>query len=86
MDRLVAKVARILRQSFPGAEVELQRKDAESKLSGDLIWRGFSGKDQLSRQRKLWKALHEHLSAEDEAKVSLILTLTPRELAVIQEG
>ncbi|HEV8605901.1 MAG TPA: hypothetical protein VGQ99_11070 [Tepidisphaeraceae bacterium] len=86
MDRTLKKVRTILREAFPSAEIAIDRPESDSKIGGVVIWKGFSGKDELSRQLRLWKELRAKLSIDEQAQVTAILTFTPKEHLVMQEG
>ena len=85
MDDLVTKTTELLRAEFPGSDVEIETWKASDRLSGSLTWKGFLGKDQVKRQRKVWKALRAHLSPDEWARIAAIFTFTPAEMAVMRE-
>lgn len=73
------RLTRVLREAFPGATVRLDKVSSSDKVSGFLVWNGFGGVDQIDRQSRLWQILRARLSAEEQMKISAVLTLTPSE-------
>ncbi|MDO8587380.1 MAG: hypothetical protein Q7T82_10095 [Armatimonadota bacterium] len=72
------KVMDILRESFPGIELDIDVLP-DGRISGSVVWEGFTGLDQVDRQDKLRSVLREKLGA-DAQQVGVLLTYTPDEL------
>lgn len=85
MEKLVQKVNTILEASFPGIEIAVVVKRGIKRITGFVIWSGFSGQPQLERQHQLWKVLKANLSQEEELTLGTILTVTPQEVAAMEE-
>jgi len=47
------------------------------------VWDGFAEKTQLERQDLLWGALKDSLSEDEQAQISLLMTVTEEELDLI---
>ena len=76
---LRSKLRRVLAQSFPKARLQIDHSRSVDKYSGMILWDGFEGQDQVDRQSRLWEAIRARLSAEEQQRISAILTLTPTE-------
>lgn len=85
MATLKDKVDALVTTYLPGATTELEEIPLLEKLSGQVVWEGFSGKLQRDRQRELWSVLRNNLSPQEELALSAILTLTPEEDRTFQE-
>ena len=85
MEELIKRLRQLLERVFPGATVELEVA-APEKVGGFLIWNGFDQVDQVERQRRLWTAIRDELSREDQLRITAILTLTPDERSVPSES
>ncbi len=85
MEEIVEKVNAALEAAFPGIEVALVAKKSVTRIGGFVIWSGFSGVSQLERQSRLWKVLKAKLSQDEELKLGTILTITPQEVAAMDE-
>ena len=81
---LGGQVVSILREHFPGAEVDADRYYGAERVSGHIRWAGFEGMEPLLRQRFIFKALRESLGPEARG-VSIILAYTPREWELMGE-
>ncbi len=81
MDALIRKLDDTIRAAFAGADVSLEVAPAISKIGGAVVWDGFEPLGQLDRQRRLWSALRDALSDDEQFQVTAILTLTPTEVA-----
>jgi hypothetical protein len=80
----IRKLGRLLRSAFPGALVRrLGRPPGGDRIGGVLVWGGFEGLDQIDRQRELWAVLRRDLTPEEQAQISLLMTVTPREFELI---
>ena len=86
MEKLRQKVLDLLKSEFSGSEVQLDEPKEDERIFGYLIWDGFAELDQLDRQRQVWNLLRRELDREDQRSVLAILTVTPDELGVMQEG
>lgn len=81
---LRSKLKNIARTAFPGAKLRLQSSSPGSRrLAGFLIWNGFDTSDQIDRQERLWKVLDKRLTSDERSKITVILTMTPDEVAVV---
>jgi hypothetical protein len=85
MVSLKKKLKEILETEFDGATFEPE-KAMPNKIAGFLIWGPFQGKEQIKRQRDLWKVLEEKLTTDELSRVSTILTLTPEEMPLPQSA
>ena len=85
MERLKRELERWLPEQFPGAEVSLELGRPGAKLSGILSWKGFDGLEPIDRQLMLRHALRDHLSREDQVRISIIIALSPAEYSVQRE-
>jgi acid stress-induced BolA-like protein IbaG/YrbA len=85
MEDFLQVVADLLQKHFPGSQLEIERASGD-RVGGFLIWGGFSGVEQIERQRAVWKVLRQSLSASDQLRVAAILTLTPEEMAMARAG
>ena len=52
-------------------------------MSGQIVWRGFEGREQIERQRDVYNVLRDEL-AEQEQGISIILAYTPHEVEAMQ--
>ena len=87
MEQLTLKELReLLEVRFPGVELELEYVKPSKKIFGSVVWRGFVGKDQVKRQRMVWKVLEERVSRGKQLQVSALLTFTPEESTAIHKG
>jgi stress-induced morphogen len=83
--QLKDKIREILAASFPGIVIdELEKPSAEGRLTGVLVWKGFEGKEQVERQKQVWDVLRSELTKKEQGSISMIITLTPRELKSIR--
>ena len=85
MGNLKEKVATVLKESFEGAEPELEINESADKLGGFLIWEDFEGEPQIDRQKQVWTVLRSRLDREEQRKISAILTVSPAEMAVMRD-
>ena len=85
MERLKAVLEDWLPQQLLGARVEIDPLRRGYKISGIVIWQGFDGLEPIDRYTLLWKHLRAHLNRKDQARISMIITLTPAEYAVLRE-
>jgi hypothetical protein len=84
MDDLSERLTDQLQQSFPSAEISFDPVYAP-KLGGLLVWQGFDNLEQLARQHHLWSVLRAHLSPDEQLRITAILTMTPAEMAIMNE-
>ncbi|HEY8666404.1 MAG TPA: hypothetical protein VIL86_07050 [Tepidisphaeraceae bacterium] len=77
---LIDDLRRTLREHFPDATIKLAHYG--DRIGGSLVWHGFQDEAQIDRQLRLRKAVTS-LPAQEQLKVSFILTLTPNEHASI---
>ncbi|MFB3894146.1 MAG: hypothetical protein ACE15C_19250 [Phycisphaerae bacterium] len=82
---LKAKVRKILKDNLPGINIDdLGPGGLSGKIGGVLVWKQFEGLDQVDRQEKVWNLLRQHLSMDEQSRLSLMITLTPDELKSIR--
>lgn len=81
-EALKKKLLQLLVEKFADAKIEDLQVTA-GRVGGVLIWSGFKEMAQVDRQQELWKILRSNLDREEQLKISLIITLTPTELAAI---
>lgn len=74
------RVRELIAEHFAGAEIRLE-DDNPTRCVGMMVWTGFSGVEQVDRQRRLAAVLREGLRPEDLVNVGVILTMTPDEIA-----
>jgi hypothetical protein len=85
MEDFIQKLTKLLDDSFLGAEFEWEPA-SERRVGGLMIWNGFDGLDQSVRQRSVWKVIRDKLAADEQLRISAILTLTPEEMASAREA
>ncbi len=86
MAQVVDRIRQVLLGKFPDAQIdELEKPSSADRASVIVAWKGFEGLEQLDRQRKLWAALRQQLSKEDQLAIGWIMTLTPEELVAIHQ-
>lgn len=79
--RVAARVRKAIKDCFPDGRLEdFGQSSRNDRIGAVLIWPGFEGMEPIERQERLWSALGEKLSLEDQKQVSLIITLTQKEL------
>ena len=86
MEALINKLTAALAGAFPGCQVAVSRSGSGGRVGGSITWAGFDGLDQIDRQHRLRGVLDGALSADERREVSLILTFTPAEQAVMRAG
>lgn len=86
MNRVVVELVEILSRRFPGSSPELEWFPGTLKVGGFLVWDGFEAVSSLRRQQDLTRVLLEELGAAYPTNVTVILTVTHLEAAVIHEG
>ena len=79
MEDLVRRLTRLLRQKFPGSELELEQLDRD-RVGGVVIWDGFKKFDHVDRQQKLSKIFKANLKANELLQISAIFALTHSEM------
>ncbi|HTK78213.1 MAG TPA: hypothetical protein VL371_23300 [Gemmataceae bacterium] len=85
MEEFIRQVTDLLRQHFPDSDLEFERAGPQ-RIGGLLAWSGFTGVEQIARQRQVWQVLRAGLSPEDQLRISAVLTLTPEEMAAARAG
>jgi acid stress-induced BolA-like protein IbaG/YrbA len=78
------RVREILIDAFAGIELDLEEMSS-GRITGDAIWTGFEGLDQVDRQQLLRNALRNKLQGE-ATQVGVLLTFTPDEIHSMQEA
>ena len=84
MEELIKKLDAVLRSHFQGATPELEPLPPLPKVTGLLSWDGFEGKDQVDRQHDVWNVIRRTIPADEQRRISVILTVTPEELAYMR--
>lgn len=84
MEQFIQKITSMLKVHFAGCDVEIERVGAR-RVGGVLIWDGFEAREQIDRQREVWRMLRTHLSPKQQERVSAILTLTEEEAAAARQ-
>ena len=72
------KVRKIIEESFPGCQLEIDLDSSSQRVTGFLIWSGFEDIDQMDRQNKLWDVLKKRLG-DEATRILAIFTHTPNE-------
>jgi acid stress-induced BolA-like protein IbaG/YrbA len=86
MEPLIDQLKIFLGRSLPGAEVALEDDRPPEKIGGLLVWSGFEGRDQLERQRMVRQLIRDNFTADEQARVSFIVTLTPEENEIMKSN
>jgi stress-induced morphogen len=81
MEDFLQVVTDLLQRHFPASQLEVERASGD-RVGGFLMWEGFTGVEQIERQRAVWKVLRDNLTASDQLRIAAILTLTPEEMTV----
>jgi hypothetical protein len=71
-----------LKSKFDGMEVDLE-KMANGRITGHVVWSGFSGKDHFERQTEIRTWLSERLG-EDAQDIGILLAFTPQEVEAME--
>lgn len=82
---LSARVADVLRDRFPGADLHLEEDPSSGALSGFVVWGGFRDEETPARQRQVWDHLRGALGASEAGRIRILMTMTPESWAVYQE-
>ncbi len=86
MEELVETVRGLLNANFPGNnDVELEETIPGQKIGGSFVSPHFIHMEQTDRQKAVRDMLRNNLSLANFLSVGLILTLTPQEIASMQE-
>lgn len=85
MEETIEAVRKVLSVSFPNSVSDLEETVPGRKVGGSLITEEFLGMEQIERQRLLWRVLRERLSAQDQLRLGTIITLTPQEVAAMED-
>lgn len=85
MEEFIQRLTALLGAEFPGAEFEIEPA-GPNRAGGLMTWAGFAGMEQLARQRRVWGVIRQRLGPDEQRRVSMLLTLTPEEMAVAREG
>jgi hypothetical protein len=80
MEELIQKLTQLLQQNFEGGEVEFETTGTQ-RVGGVLIWEGFTGLQQIERQRRVWEVIRNALAPDEQLQVAALLTLTPEEMS-----
>jgi len=83
MEKFIQKLTTLLRRKFKNADIELEVMDG-GRITGFLIWDGFQGKEQMKRQRVLWRELRASLTSKDVLRIAAIFTFTSDEMAAVR--
>ncbi len=71
------RVKQILEDTFTGIQVDLADLPGQ-RITGSVVWEGFTGHDHVERQQQVRKALQAALGSEVQ-QVGILLTYTPNE-------
>ena len=85
MEQTIQKVNAILEEQFPGIMVVIATRKGIARATGFVIWSGFAGKAQIDRQTLLWNVINAHLARNEQLSLGTILTMTPEEVAAMDE-
>lgn len=87
MEELIAKIEGLLSTHFPGVSnnIEMAENVPGEKVGGSFITEKFRGMQQIDRQTAMRKVLRENLTREEQICVGVIFTLTPQEVAAMDE-
>lgn len=85
METLEKKVTAALSESFAKRELEVETLD-DGRINGSIISKQFTGKDNLTRQRKIWALLRKKLTKSEQHQVLGILAYTPEENEAYSNG
>lgn len=85
MGLAIQKVNAILAEQFPGMEVAIGTRKGVKRATGFIIWSGFAGKSQIDRQTLLWNTIEARLTRDEHLSLGTILTMTPQEVAAMDE-
>jgi acid stress-induced BolA-like protein IbaG/YrbA len=83
--QLSGRLKQTLSEAFPGAETRLEISPYSDKISGFVIWEGFSGQTPIERQQRVWAAIKARFQPAEQRDVSAIFSLTPEEEQSILE-
>ena len=83
METLKRKLRQALSGEFSGAKIILNQTKPTDRITGEVVWKGFAGMEHIDRQRRLRKAIDSAINGAQRSSISLILTLTPQENAVM---
>ena len=76
------QVTQILEQAFQGIHADLEEMPG-GRLSGSVVWDGFTEYDQTERQKLVREALKSALGAQVQ-HIGVLLTYTQAELSAMQ--
>jgi acid stress-induced BolA-like protein IbaG/YrbA len=76
------QVTQILEQAFQGIQANLEELPG-GRLSGNIVWDGFTGHDQTDRQKLVREVLKGALGAQIQ-QIGVLLTYTQAELTAMQ--
>ena len=81
------ELAQFLAETYPGARlVDFDKPPKRGRIGGVIAWPDFDGQSHLDRQNGLWAALRSRFNGDQLRKIRLIMTFTPDELRVLDEG
>lgn len=82
------QVEALVHSTFPGASLHDfgEVPGLGGKIGGCVVWDGFSALDHLERQNQLWDALKGAFELAQLRQISMIMTFTPHEMLVLDEG
>ena len=84
-DSFISKLRPFFDDVFPGVDVHLESL-VPGRIGGYLIWEGFDGVHFRERQKRIWKVLRQHLSVNEQERITAILALTPNENNTFQRA
>ncbi|HET6383645.1 MAG TPA: hypothetical protein VFJ58_09660 [Armatimonadota bacterium] len=80
---IVARARGALAKRFPGAVIEVGLFYGAERVHGYMLWAGFESMEQIDRQQAVYEAIQDELGP-DATRVSIILTYTPEEYALMK--
>ena len=86
MEQFLRKLKRVLKTEFAGASTDIDITVPGHKVGGYLIWKGFTGLEQIDRQEKLWNFINEKLTPDERKSISILMTLTPVEASYARKS
>ncbi len=82
MDKVLQKLKKVLKEEFPSAKLELERNGPSAKIGGLIIWRGFSGKDDVERVERVWRTIRRSMTQAEQEQLTFFFALNPIEQKV----
>lgn len=80
MEAFIKKLTKVLQQSFPKSELELEEVGS-GRVGGLIVWDRFAKLDHVDRQKRLSDVIKSKISPKEQLLISAILAMTPAEMA-----